>query len=240
MGSRSPASWAPERGPRWMGPVGKKGAAVRALDARPFGAGVRERRAGGRARSQSPARRVGRKGSRPRQRAGDRAAGAGTRAGEEERVRAEISGLRVCRAMAPAGAGCRGHSRGSPRPPPARPACGPSRVPVSPCARAGPPLPPAPALDRAHLIPAPHSAHSRLPPFKPEAGGGENPAASAPPRCRIPRRARTPRPWSAAGALSFPPGTCAPGPLSPSRLRSPASSFRPPARVVPLSPFLSR
>ncbi|XDA75130.1 hypothetical protein R6Z07F_005355 [Ovis aries] len=34
---------------------------------------------------------------------------------------------------------------------------------------------------------SPHSAHSRLPPFKPEAGGGENPQLPAPPRCRIPQ-----------------------------------------------------
>ncbi|XP_069437614.1 transcriptional enhancer factor TEF-3 isoform X7 [Ovis canadensis] len=134
-----------------MGPVGKKGAAVRALDARPFGAGAEgeaSRRPGAKP---EPGPQGREEGFRPRQRAGDWPAGAGTRArggGGESGLRSK--GKHVCRAMAPAGAGCRGHSRGSPRPPPARPARGPSPRPSL--------LPEGPGLGRHSLQLPPSTA----------------------------------------------------------------------------------
>ncbi|XDB50898.1 hypothetical protein AB1E18_004454 [Capra hircus] len=134
-----------------MGPVGKKGAAARGLDARPFGAGAEgeaSRRPGAKP---EPGPQGREEGFRPRQRAGDWPGGAGIRArggGGESGLRSK--GKHVCRAMAPAGAGCRGHSRGSPRPPPARPARGPSPRPSL--------LPEGPGLGRHSLQLPPSTA----------------------------------------------------------------------------------
>ncbi|XP_059881912.1 transcriptional enhancer factor TEF-3 [Delphinus delphis] len=48
---------------------------------------------------------------------------------------------------------------------------------------------------------SPHSSHSRLPPFKPQAGGGEGPQLPAPPCGRVPQRPRRPPRTSAEPRL---------------------------------------
>ncbi|KAM9073041.1 transcriptional enhancer factor TEF-3, partial [Megaptera novaeangliae] len=199
-------------GPGAGSPVGTtgKGAAARAPDVRPrpYFRGRRGGRgvlAAGREARGRPAGQG--EGFRPRPRAGGWPGPAGSRArggGRESGPRSK--GKHVCGAAAEAGAGRRGRSLQSPRPPPAgaaRPApAAPPRVPVSsPRARgrAATPSSSRPRPRASHS--SPHSSHSRLPPFKPQAGGGEGPQLPAPPCGRVPQRPRRPPGTSAEPRL---------------------------------------
>lgn len=237
-------------GPGAGSPVGTagKGAAARAPDVRPRPSfwgrrGGRGVLAAGREARGRPAGQG--EGFRPRPRAGGWPGPAGSRAkggGRESGPRSK--GKHVCGAAAEAGAGRRGRSLQSPRPPPAgaaRPApAAPPRVPVSsPRARgrAATPSSSRPRPRASHS--SPHSSHSRLPPFKPQAGGGEGPQLPAPPCGRVPQvsgPAAAPL-CRSPGALFFRPWTCAPGPPCPP---SDFPPFRPPARArfprLPSSP----
>lgn len=219
-------------------------------------AGRRGARAAGREARAQPAGSVGRVPAS--ERAGDLPGGAGTRAlGGGRELGPRSKGKHVCRAAAEARAG---RPRSPPRVraavplQPAQPApAAPPRVPVSSPrgrGRAATPSSSRPRPRASHS--SSHSAHSSLPPFKLQAGGGESPHSRLPPRGPVPQvsgPAAAPL-GRARGALSFPPWTSTPGtatrssclPEAPAPGPSPRfPPSRPPARApFPPAPFLSR
>lgn len=228
MGSRSSCVLGPGAGSQVDGPRREEGRSCPRAGRPPFRGrrgGRGEQEAGREARAR-PA------GSGGRVPASAESGGLAGRGGNPGRGGGGESGLRskgkhVCRAMAPAGAGCRGHSRGSPRPPPARPARGPSPRPSL--------LPEGPGLGRHSLQLPPSTARISFQPsfrafqassFQTRGRGRGEPAAPGsaalphPPGEWPGRRA----PRSRRGRSFLPAWDLRAGPAVPlSRLRSPAS-----------------
>lgn len=243
VGLRSPASWARSGVPGGWALQGRRAQLSARWTPAPFGAGAEGEASREAGRSQSPARRVGRKGSGlGRERGTGRQGrnpgrGGGGESGAEIKGEARVPGDGPGRSRMP---------RSQPRVPAAAP--GPPSLRPLPASQS-PPRGPGPAATPSSSRPrprashsSPHSAHSRLPPFKPEAGGGENPQLPAPPRCCIPQvSGPDAAPLGRRGRSFLPAWDLRAGPAFRPPLPSPFSRFlpsAPPARSVPPAPFL--